>query len=314
MLLRQRRIILASETACKAPFAIDPKLAPNRIIADVDLAPRNAQGLVEFSADLYILKPAKSNGTILFEVVNRGNKGLLTRFHLGAAPAQADPRTAAHFGDRFLLDQGFTLVWLGWQGDIPKGRGMRMEGPVAKGATGLVRYSFVPAQTISSTALAGRGHLPYPVSDETDPRITLTVRERAEGERRVLPRSAWRFVDRASIAMDAGFERAKIYEILYPSQDPWIAGLGPAGIRDLISYLKFDGLERHLKRAIGFGTSQSGRFLRTFLYGGFNQDEKGRQAYLDQVAAAVRTLAGNATCCRKTWRPWSRAALASGTR
>ncbi len=110
----------------KAHFAIDPKLAPNRIIADIDLAPRNEAGEVEFSAELYILKPrdsAKGNGTAVVEISNRGGKGLLSMFDFASELARlqgsTDPRAQADFGDNFLLEHGFTMVWIGWEFDIP---------------------------------------------------------------------------------------------------------------------------------------------------------------------------------------------------
>ena len=109
-------------------FAIDPQLAANRLIVDIDLAPRNAQGLVEFTADLYMLKPvdpARGNGTALFEVSNRGGKGMLGMFDLGGKP---DPRTAEDLGDPLLFEQGFTLVWVGWEWDVPKRPGMLSTG------------------------------------------------------------------------------------------------------------------------------------------------------------------------------------------
>src|SRR5690242_17037381 len=95
----------------KIHFAVDPKLAANKIIADIDLAPRNAQGMVEFAADLFLLKPsnpAKSNGTMLLEISNRGGKGLLGMFDLGGRP---DPRTSQELGDPLLFEQGYTLAW-----------------------------------------------------------------------------------------------------------------------------------------------------------------------------------------------------------
>ena len=59
-------------------FALDPADPHNAGIADLDLAPRRADGRVHFSADLYVLRPvdpAKGNGTLLFEISNRGGKG-----------------------------------------------------------------------------------------------------------------------------------------------------------------------------------------------------------------------------------------------
>ena len=105
----------------KAYFAIDPANPRNQMVADIDLAPRNAAGKVEFSADLFILKPkdpGRGNGVVFFDVVNRGRFRLLSTFS-GAAAAD-DPTTEAHFGDASLLRQGYTLVAVGWQFDVPE--------------------------------------------------------------------------------------------------------------------------------------------------------------------------------------------------
>ena len=292
-------------------FAVDPKLPANRIISDIDLAPENAQGKVEFSADLYLMKPtdpAKGNGTVLFEVSNRGGRGLVSTFNR-AVPVD-DPSAKGEFGDGFLFEQGFTLAWLGWQHDIPRDpKLLRLYAPVARDAgrpiTGLVRSEYVPNRRVRSFSLADRTMIAYPVIDPRDPSIQLTVRDSVEGKRRIVPKNQWRFAreengkpvsDRAHVFVGAGLEPGKIYEIVYKAQDPVLVGLGPAGIRDFISFLKHgapgSGVtllgdeRRHIKRAIGFGTSQSGRFLRTFLYYGFNQDEQHRRIF-DGVWAHV---------------------------
>ncbi|MGI8992487.1 MAG: hypothetical protein ACR2I2_23255, partial [Bryobacteraceae bacterium] len=149
----------------KAYFAVDPKNPANRIVSDIDKAPRNEQGLVEFSADLYVLKPrdpAKGNGAALFEVSNRGGKGMLGMYD--RASASLDPRTAEQLGDNFLLDRGYTLVWIGWQFDVPRREGlMRLYAPAAPGITGLVRAEFIPDAKATTMPLADRGHIPYPV-------------------------------------------------------------------------------------------------------------------------------------------------------
>jgi hypothetical protein len=272
----------------KAYFVVDPKLPANRIIRDIDLAQKNTGGMVEFSADLYVLKPrdpAKGNGTVLFEVSNRGGKGMLTMFN--RAKSSTNPRTEEELGDRMLLDQGYTLVWLGWEFDNPSTPGLlRAEVPVAKGVTGLVRAEFVPSTKAVSFLLADRTHAAFPILDVNDQSIQLTVRDRNDGPRRVIPHSKWSFTDATHLTVPNGFELGKIYEVVYKSQDSPVAGLGLAGIRDLISFLKYGNLDtllndqrRFIKRAIGFGTSQSGRVLRTFLYDGFNADEKNRRTF-----------------------------------
>ncbi len=272
----------------KAYFVVDPKLPANRIIRDIDRAPTNADGMVEFSADLYVLKPrdpAKGNGTVLFEVSNRGGKGMLSMFN--RAKASTDPRSEEELGDRLLLQEGYTLVWLGWQFDvIASPQLMRNYVPVAKNVPGLVRAEFVPDHKADSWLLADRIHAAFPVMDRNDPTIQLTVRDTNEGARRVVARDKWNFTDSTHLSVPNGFELGKVYELVYKSQDSPIAGLGPAGIRDLISFLKYGAVDtlladqhRFIKRAIGFGTSQSGRFLRTFLYDGFNADEKNRRTF-----------------------------------
>ncbi|MBZ5610739.1 MAG: hypothetical protein LAP38_20950 [Acidobacteriia bacterium] len=285
--------------AGKVYFAVDPKLAPNRIIADIDLAPRNAEGKVEFSADLYMLRPreaAKGNGTALVEISNRGGKGLLGMFDLAAG--SSDPRAPADFGDDFLLEQGFTLVWIGWEFDVPPGpRLMHLYAPVAtdngKPITGLVRSEWEGDKRVTTISLGDRNQVAYPLADPNAPENRMYVRDTVAGERRTIARDKWTFSDATHVTMESGFEPGKIYEVVYQAKDPVLAGLGPAAVRDLASYLKFGGAETPLsdeqkttKRALAFGVSQSGRFLRTFLYDGFNQDEKNRRVF-DGVWAHV---------------------------
>jgi hypothetical protein len=285
----------------KAYFAVDPMAAANRDVVNLKLAPRNAKGQVEFYADFVLFvptSPEKSNGTLLFEVSNRGRKGLLHTFSLGKA--SNDPRTPAEFGDALLLKQGFTLAWLGWQFDIPREPPlMSVTVPIAKNPDGspiqgIVRSDFVPDQAITSFSLGDRLFFPYRVADPKDPSATLTERSLANGPRRVIPRGQWSFTeDRGAVRKPSGFEPGKIYEVVYRSQDPPVVGLGMAGIRDFISALKagsapvpLAALAPAARRSLAFGSSQSGRFLRTFLYQGFNRDEQGRRVF-DGVWANV---------------------------
>ncbi len=276
----------------KVYFAVDPANPINQIIADIDKAPRDAQGKVEFSSDLYILKPKhleRGNRAALYEVSNRGGKGMLGMFN--RARASLDPTSDTEFGDGFLMQHGFTLVWLGWQWDPPQRPGLlRIHAPRASGIRGLVRSEFIPTERITSHTLADRDHIPYLVADPNDPKAVLYVRDKVESPRRTIPRNDWKFAaDRGRVEMAAGFEPHKIYEVVYTSEDPVLVGLGPTAVRDFLSYLKYDVAAApvgKLERAYGFGVSQSGRFLRTFLYYGFNQDEAGRQV-LDGVMAHV---------------------------
>lgn len=248
-------------------FAVDPQLPANKIIVDLDRAPRNAQGLVEFSSDLVVMKPkdpAKSNGTALFEVSNRGGRGLISMFDL--AQGRDD------LGDRLLFDSGYTLVWVGWEFDVPDRTHMKLYAPVIKGLTGPVRSEIIVDRPATSASLGDRAQIPYAVADPST--ATLTVRDGVNTARTTIPRGQWTFsADQTHVEYAAGFTPGRIYEVVYTGKDPAVVGLGPAAIRDYISYMK---QQADVKRAIGFGTSQSGRFLRKFLYDGFNADERGK--------------------------------------
>ncbi len=297
--------------AYRAFFEVDPDALTNQLIVNLKRAPRNERGRVTFFADFYVISPVdprKGNGTLLFEVGNRGRKGLLSAF--SRAKGSNDPRTEAEFGDALLLTEGFTLAWVGWQFDVPREPPLISvtvpsahdpSGPIV----GLVRSDYIPEEKQRSFSLGDRAFLPYPVIDLADPSATLTERERSEGAPRVIPRSEWQFAkevdgrpvpDGGAVYMAAGFEPGKIYEVVYRSQNPPIVGLGMAAVRDFVSFFRqptktasegpLDNVRASVKRTLAFGSSQSGRFLRTYLYFGLNQDERGRRVF-DGVWAHV---------------------------
>lgn len=261
-----------------AYFAVDPKDPRNRVIADIDKAPVNAAGRVEFSADLYILRPrdaSRSNDIALVEVLNRGRKLVVNGFIRGGSN---DPSTDADLGDGFLLQHGFTLVWVGWEFDVRREGGlMKIDVPSALGVTDIVRGGFTPndakeRQTVGDLA----GYTPL---DPTSAENSLTVRNDQFGTPMTIDRGRWTLSDNA-VTLKGGFEAGRIYELSYRTKELPIAGLGMAAFRDIASWMKHapDALV-HSRQALAFGSSQSGRFLRTFLYYGFNTDEKGKQAY-----------------------------------
>ena len=290
-----------------AYFSVRPDNPRNKQIVDLDKAPLNGKGEVEFSADIFILKPkenGRGNGSLLLEIPNRGGKGILRL--VNRAGASADPTSAADFGDGFLMRQGFTVAWIGWQFDVADDRGsMRLDAPIAGTAsaplTGMVRSDFVVAKKTKDHPLGhfivGRiGGTEYPVSDPGHPNTALTVRDTPSGQRRRFPAGAWKFArevdgklveDSRFVHLESGFEPGRIYEVVYAAKAPPVAGLGFAAVRDLVSYLKHGGKSpAPIRRAQVVGISQSGRFLRHFLYQDFNADEEGRQVF-DGVIAHV---------------------------
>ena len=277
-------------------LALDPALPQNQGVVDLALAPRNAQGEVVFSADLYVLKPkdlARGNGRVYYEVPNRGGKGILRR--LQYARSALDPREEADFGDGWLMEQGFSLAWMGWQWDVPEQPGLlRLRAPIAtlggRPITGLVRSVVLVDERRPVTPLGDRGHAAYPAVDPEGPDSRLYVRDHATDPPRELPRRSWRFDGPTSVALDGGFEPGRLYEVVYKSRDPRVMGCGFAATRDLVSFFKNEpGASNPLagtSLAYAHGISQSGRFLRHLLYQGFNQDEQGRRVF-DGVIAEV---------------------------
>ena len=283
----------------KAHFALDPRLAVNKAIVDVALAPRNAQGEVEFTADVFMLKPVdpkRGNHRLFYEVGNRGNKSALGYFQ--KARNSKDPTRTEEFGDGALMNQGWTLLWMGWQWDVPPGQ-MRMDLPIVtdhgKTITGLVRANFVPNDHSPTQALADRDHFAYAIADEASPENVMTVRDNPTDTPKVIPRGHWRFVNGTAVSLDGGFELGRIYDVVYRARDPRLVGAGLSGTRDLISFLKHDQGAANpmpgLTWAYGWGVSQSGRYLRQFLYEGFNEDEDHRIVFdgvIDEVGGAGR--------------------------
>jgi len=265
----------------KVHFAVDPKLKANRKIGDIALAPTDAKGLVEFTADLLVYRPvegAHSNGTALIDIPNRGGVVTMSAMQMNAAGRGITP---ADLGDMFLFQQGFTMIWIGWQWDVPEAPGViKLHAPAAQGVRGLVRSEILVDRKTTRASLGDRNMTPYPVADPAS--LKLTVRDAPRSARREIPASQWKLgADKGSIEYPAGFEPGKFYEAVYTAQDPVVAGLGMAAVRDYISYIKHNGIQQagDIKRALAYGNSQSGRFLRTFLYDGFNGDEQGKKVF-----------------------------------
>lgn len=267
-------------------FALDPKDARNRVVENLDKAAKNGQGRVEFSSDFYLLRPtdaAKSNGVALLEVSNRGRKGLISTFSRG--PGSADIATEADLGDGFLTRQGYTLAWVGWQFDVrPEGGLMTMRAPAAVKTSLLVRAEFTPNDKGPSFTVADLAG--YPPSDPSGPDTVLTVRDDQFTAARTIARAAYA-VKGNVVTMTDGFEPGRMYSLAYRTSDPAVAGAGLAAFRDFAAWLKRGAQESpRVKYTYAWGSSQSGRFLRTFLYYGFNADENGH-AVLDGVMAHI---------------------------
>jgi hypothetical protein len=281
----------------KAFFEVDPESPGNQAVVDLDLAPRNARGRVEFSADLEILAPrdlSRSNGAVFYEVNNRGNR--------------TSPGVVAGGAEDFFFARGFIVAWSGWIAELlPGGGRLRLEAPVAtaegKPITGLVRAEMCPDAEAERLPISHwPNHGSYEPTARGEREAALTWRLREKDRRVAIPRLQWRLekewveadgerslLPRIDLVVSGGFAPGGIYELVYEAEGPIVQGLGFAGIRDLISCFKHVRDERNplrleggapaVRLAYGFGTSQSGRALRQFLHDGFNADESSRQVF-----------------------------------
>ncbi|MCA9504925.1 MAG: hypothetical protein KC616_17685 [Myxococcales bacterium] len=282
-------------------YGFDPASEANATITDLELAPRNANGLVEAEGDFLVLQPVDPelrSGTALVGVPNRGRRLELMMLNRAAfsfgADATLDPARETDWGDGFLMERGLTVMWVGWQGDVPPMPGaMGLRVPRARErdgrpVQGLARSDWVVDQPTTRLELAVLGHLPNPAAAPDDPRNELTRRRGREAAREGVDRASWRFAeDRRAIESDAGFEPGWIFELVYVAEDPPVIGLGFAAYRDFVSFARNDPTSPFpIERAIADGSSQSGRFLRHLLYEGFDRDEAGR-GVLDGVIIRI---------------------------
>jgi hypothetical protein len=258
--------------AGKIYFAIDPANRRNQVIADLDKAPRNA-GKVEMSADLVIFRPrdgSRSNGIALFDIVNRGNSVALNVF---SGPVTNTPE--GEVGDGFLLTRGFTIVQVGWEFDARGG--VRIEVPGATGVTGLVSARFIPnnRNPVAVGDLVG-----YTPSDPASAKNTLRVRRRLGAEWAMIPREKWTLAADNTVTLEGGFEPGQTYEVAYVDVNPPVGGLGFAAVRDAASWVRYaPDATVSAKYLVAFGSSQTGRWLRDFVYEGFNADERNRRVF-----------------------------------
>ena len=253
-----------------AYFEVDPKDPLNAIVVNLDKAPRNARGMVEFSSPFVILKPAdmaKGNHKIFYAINNRGNQQAISYFNFG--PGGNNPLTAANVGDGFLMRLGYTIVDAGWQGDLVAGGGRLIpKFPVATQPDGSpivarvrIEYSdrTIPDKPLDSARDKGTFTLPlegaanfkaYPAADTNTAHATLTVRDSVSGAKTPVPSDRWAFgtcttgqaslvANDTSICLFDGFKADRLYELIYSASNPIVMGLAYAVTRDVGSFLRY---------------------------------------------------------------------------
>jgi hypothetical protein len=299
---------------------LDPAAPQNAAIVDLDKAPSNARGLVEYESDFFILRPedpGRTSGVLVYDVTNRGSKRIFQLLDdAPGAPVDAanDPKTAREAGLGFCLGRGYSLVWSGWDPGAPSvnnGLGARFPTAMENGrpVTGRIRHEFH-----IGTRTPGKGdivRLPYPTVSTDTRQALLTVRDRERDTRTEIRADAWEFADSQSIRLlppGELFAPFKIYELWYEATGAKVLGIGFAAVRDLVAFLRYETTDRSqnplmddgartegtgVRHALAFGVSQSGRFLRHFLELGMNDDGKGRRVFdgvMSHVAGAGKVF------------------------
>ncbi len=285
--------------------AVDPGDARNAGIVNIDKAPRNADGHVEYKADICILRPvdpAKANGWLFYEVLNRGSKRAVCR--VNSAPATNSSSDADDAGTGFLMEEGYTILWSGWQDDVKDGDGrMRAHYPTATdGGTPIAGLTLDETIDESNSKHITK-ELIYPAAMLDKEAATLTARVCERDTRQQPSGLDWRYIDDTHIEItrpdDPAFDAGTIFEFIYTAKDPRVTGLAFASHRDIAEFLRSGGPDASgnanpmasapLRRCTLFGISQSGRFVRDFLYQGFNKSSTGTRVF----DAAVPVIAGS---------------------
>ncbi|MGH2369792.1 MAG: alpha/beta hydrolase domain-containing protein, partial [Chloroflexota bacterium] len=275
-------------------FAVAPAHRANAGIVDLDQAPVDSERRVRFSADFCLLQPVdpqRGNGRLLLDIPNRGRKVAVRTFN--RARPDPSPAEAIDPGDGFLFRHGWTVATCGWQWDVPRSPALLgLEAPVAQGhgapLQGQVVVEFQPNAPCRDQLLANRVHHPYPIVDVDDPEAVLTVREWMDGPRSTIARHRWRFArdrqgepqpDDSYVWLDDGFMPGRLYEVIYRTRLCLVVGAGLLAVRDCAAWLRYgtggtgeagNPCAGRIATAYGFGVSQTGRFLRHFLYLGLN--------------------------------------------
>lgn len=263
---------------------LDPNDPRNKVITDIQLAPRNAAGMVEYSMDVFILKPidlSKGNRRALLDFNNRGGMRL---GRLNQTDTNNNPTTAAHAGDGFVMRQGYAVVANGWDFGATGTANMKISVPRLAGITG-PSYEYINFDNATSTSFT----LAFPAATLDKSQARLTVRARLDDTPVPLDEGDWEYTSSAGTAirpLPAGtaFKQSHVYEFTYTAKDPAVSGIGLAATRDWLTFLRTataaegNPLAGHVQHTFSYSISQPSRTLNDFVALGFNEGEDGRRA------------------------------------
>ncbi len=279
---------------------LDPMDEHNALITDITAAPRNTNGMVEYIATFFIVKPknmAQASGLMWHDVPNRGGRITIS-------------------GD--LRAQGDIGLSSGWQGDnagatalpaltavvsptpVTPSNNEWVKTPVLTGTTGMIMGRIVNRSGLGAQPLNVMGNpIPYfPAADQSGATLTVHLKETVNGVITVgetIPNSDWTFCGGGTFAaplpvttlpvqlcLKNGYDPAKLYQLVYNAKDPYVLGTGTAAFRDVGSFFRYASaaegnmLAGKINKSIIRGSSQSGNFTRHLIFLGMNEDEAGR--------------------------------------
>ena len=272
---------------------LDPNEAHNAVVTDIELAPRNANGKVEYSHNFYILKPldlSKGNHKVVYDAVNRGGKtfSVLNRGMAGDDPGSiTDPQALSQ---SFLFPKGYSYVASGWDasaGTDPANNNLIIRLPVAKNPDGSTitgpNYMYIVSGGSSVT-------LNYPAASLNQADAKLTHRVHLDDTPQDVPASGWKYnADGTAISLVAGnFVNNDIYEFSYVAKNPTVNGIGFAAVRDFMEWIRYEAeddfklanpMAGDVNRIYTITRSQPARMLNDFRTLGFNASEGNRKVF-----------------------------------
>jgi hypothetical protein len=288
-----------------AHMRVDPLHPANRTIVDLDKA-KVEDGAVRYKVDVVIVRPrelVKSSRVMVVDIPNRGNRfGHFMLNDVRSPAALLDTRDGAGIGH--TLRRGHTMVWVGWQSDIKlagNGQHVGVSFPVATDKGQAITGISAEEEVYNDNKPTGIINLTYPAVTTDKAQAALTVRPTATAA--PTPLAAWHYVNDKQVELTRanGFDAGAIYEFRYMARDPVVAGLGMAALRDVTSFLKVPSAGNPLSDirhdvVLAFGFSQSGRYLRDFIWYGFNDDTRGGKVFdgaMPLVAGSRKTFAND---------------------
>ena len=268
---------------------LDPSDPRNAVITDIDLAPVNASGMVEYSMDIFILKPmnlSEGNHRLLFDFNNRGQMRL---GHLNDAALTNDPSTADDAGTGLIMDLGYSVVSNGWDFGANGYNAMKITVPVATigGATITgPSYEYI----VSDNDKTLTSELAYAAATNDKFQATLTVREHLDDVPTVVPETGWEYTSAEGteiqlLPVGTPFQQSHIYEFTYTAKNPVVAAIGLAATRDFVSFLRNatdaegNPLAGDVQYTFSYSISQPSRLLNDFQELGFNEGANGQLVF-----------------------------------